>query len=100
MIDKQLYLVPKEVGVKLCLPLSSSFLISAAHASAQQLFPERHEKDNMKMIFSTILDWKLQADGYPGEVSGLSKQLRCNETVGCLGGWVASCRDHLAMGQY
>eukprot|EP00438_Fugacium_kawagutii_P006797 Skav218525 [mRNA] locus=scaffold2478:265869:269332:- [translate_table: standard] len=32
----------------------------------------------MKMIFSTILDWKLQADGYPGEVSGLSKQLRRN----------------------
>ena len=23
------------------------------------------------MIFSTILDWKLQADGYPGEVTGL-----------------------------
>ena len=32
-------------------------------------------QDNMKMIFSTILDWKLQADNYPGEVSGLSKYL-------------------------
>lgn len=32
-------------------------------------------KDNMKMIFSTILDWKLQADGYPGEVASLSKWL-------------------------
>ena len=32
-------------------------------------------KDNMKMIFSTILDWKLQADGYPGEVTGLSKKI-------------------------
>ena len=32
-------------------------------------------EDNMKMIFSTILDWKLQADGYPGEVASLSKWL-------------------------
>mmetsp|Transcript_82994 Transcript_82994/g.169155 ORF Transcript_82994/g.169155 Transcript_82994/m.169155 type:complete len:96 (-) Transcript_82994:93-380(-) len=32
------------------------------------------DDDNMKMIFSTILDWKLQADNYPGEVSGLSKK--------------------------
>lgn len=35
-------------------------------------------KDNMKMIFSTILDWKLQADGYPGEVASLSKWLGHN----------------------
>ncbi|CAK9071077.1 unnamed protein product [Durusdinium trenchii] len=33
------------------------------------------DDDNMKMIFSTILDWKLQADGYPGEVTGLSKKI-------------------------
>ena len=34
-----------------------------------------HLKDNMKMIFSTILDWKMQADGYPAEVTSLSKKI-------------------------
>ncbi|CAJ1434663.1 unnamed protein product, partial [Effrenium voratum] len=33
------------------------------------------DDDNMKMIFSTILDWKMQADGYPGEVTALSKKI-------------------------
>ena len=32
-------------------------------------------QDNMKMIFSTILDWKMQADGYPAEVTSLSKKI-------------------------
>ena len=27
------------------------------------------------MIFSTILDWKMQADGYPAEVTSLSKKI-------------------------
>eukprot|EP00435_Cladocopium_sp_Y103_P005499 s2701_g1.t2 len=49
--------------------------------------------DNMKMIFSTILDWKLQADNYPGEVSGLSKKI----VAGTLEIYKAAvCMGHLA----
>lgn len=52
------------------------------HNPQLQLFESpvyfQRAKDNMKMIFSTILDWKLQADGYPGEVASLSKWLGHN----------------------
>lgn len=52
------------------------------HTPQLQLFESpvyfQRAKDNMKMIFSTILDWKLQADGYPGEVASLSKWLGHN----------------------
>eukprot|EP00975_Prorocentrum_lima_P021241 4471020-Prorocentrum_lima.AAC.1 len=33
------------------------------------------DDDNMSKIFTTILDWKFQADGFPGEVQGMSKKL-------------------------
>eukprot|EP00931_Biecheleriopsis_adriatica_P059471 TRINITY_DN3558_c0_g2_i1.p1 TRINITY_DN3558_c0_g2~~TRINITY_DN3558_c0_g2_i1.p1 ORF type:complete len:4446 (+),score=1220.06 TRINITY_DN3558_c0_g2_i1:273-13340(+) len=33
------------------------------------------DDDNLKMIFTTILEWKLQADGFPDEITSLSKKL-------------------------
>jgi len=33
------------------------------------------DSDNMSQIFTTILDWKFQADGYASEVAGLSKKI-------------------------
>jgi dynein heavy chain len=33
------------------------------------------DDDNMASIFQTILDWKLQKDGYPGDICSMSKKL-------------------------